>query len=289
MYMSEYEKNTREKFNYLKKYYDETWDEKGHTLHVGLFHNDDDYLENAYKQATEYLIKNTSAIIPLTKESAILDIGCGTGRTLIDICLEFGCRGVGVDVSDEQIKDANAYLDKTNQEREQKGLPSICVTFMRASGSDLDIIFEKDKQFTHIISQDAILLITNKKSLFENVHRLLVPGGVFAVADFLSESKAEERTESEEKFVYRLVNWNEGLSFDAYDEILKMNGMKIVTSERRDEDMMRTYEKLAQKMQEHIAKGDKTYLELKQRYESIVSSVKNGKMGWGLFFTQKPL
>ncbi|MEK9130484.1 MAG: hypothetical protein AAB526_03780 [Patescibacteria group bacterium] len=53
--------------------------------------------------------------------------------------------------------------------------------------------------------------------------------------------------------------------------------------------MIRTYGKLAQKMQDYVDKGDKTYLELKQRYESIVSSVKSDKMGWGLFFTQKPL
>lgn len=287
--MSEHEKNTREKFNYLKKYYDETWDEKSHTLHVGLFNDNNDSLENSYKQATEYLLQNASAIVPITQKSVVLDIGCGTGRTILDICLKFGCRGVGVDISDEQIKDAEIYLENLNTEREQKGLLKINVEFVRASGSDLDKTFEKDQQFTHIISQDAILLITNKKSLFQNVYRLLTPGGVFALADFLSESKAEERTESEEKLVYKLVNWNEGLSFNAYEEILKMIGLMIVKSERRDKDMIRTYEKLAQKMQDHVSKGDKTYLELKQRYESIVSSVKDGKMGWGLFFTQKPL
>lgn len=287
--MSEHEKNTREKFNYLKKYYDETWDEKSHTLHVGLFNNDSDSLENAYTQATEYLIQNASAIVPITQKSVILDIGCGTGRTLIDICLEFGCRGIGIDLSDEQIKDAEIYLDNINKEREQKELPKIGAKFIRASGSDLDKTFEEDQQFTHIISQDAILLITNKRSLFQNVYRLLVPGGVFAVADFLSESKTEERTESEENLIYKLVNWNEGLSFSAYEEILKMVGLTIVKAERRDEDMVRTYGKLAQKMQDYVAKGDKTYLELKQRYESVVSSVKNGKMGWGLFFTQKSL
>lgn len=286
--MSKHEKTTREKFNFLKKYYDETWDEKSHTLHVGLFQSEQDSLDDSYKNATDYLIKNVFDVVPITKKSVILDIGCGTGRTLVDVCLQYNCHGVGVDLSDEQIKDAKNHISKINHDRLLKGLPKIKVKFVRASGSELDKTFKKDNQFTHIISQDAILLITNKQSLFHNIHRLLVPGGVFAVADFLSESKPEERTKSEENLIYKLVNWNEGLSFEAYSKILETVGLSVVKSERRDKDMIKTYTKLAQKMQDHVAKGDKTYAELKDRYESIVSSVKSNKMGWGLFFAQKP-
>ncbi|OGD39276.1 hypothetical protein A3A25_03725 [Candidatus Azambacteria bacterium RIFCSPLOWO2_01_FULL_46_26] len=285
--MSENEKSTREKFNFLKKYYDETWDENSHTLHVGLFQSDQDSLVDSYRHATDHLINNASEIVPITKKSVILDVGCGTGRTLVDVCLQYGCRGVGVDLSDEQIKDAKSHLNKINQDRLSQGLPKIRARFIRASGSELDKTFKKDNQFTHIISQDAILLITNKHSLFRNIHRLLVPGGIFAVADFLSESAPEERTESEENLIYKLVNWNEGLSFEAYRKILETIGLSVVKSERRDKDIINTYAKLAQKMGQHIVDGDKTYTELKERYESIVSSVKNGKMGWGFFFAKK--
>ena len=285
--MSENEKTTREKFNFLKKYYDETWDENDHTLHVGLFQSDQDSLNDSYRHATDYLINNASEIVPITKKSIVLDVGCGTGRTLADVCLQYGCRGIGIDLSDEQIKDAENHLNKTNQEILLQGLPKIRAKFIRASGSELDRIFKKDNQFTHIISQDAILLITNKQSLFRNIHRLLVPGGIFAVADFLSESAPEERTESEENLIYKLVNWNEGLSFEAYRKILENIGLSVVKSERRDKDMINTYAKLAQKMEQHIVDGDKTYTELKERYESIVSSVEKGKMGWGFFFAKK--
>ncbi|MDP1688600.1 MAG: SDR family NAD(P)-dependent oxidoreductase [bacterium] len=285
--MSENEKLTREKFNFLKKYYDETWDENSHTLHVGLFKNDQDSLADSYRHATDYLINNAYDVVPITKKSVILDVGCGTGRTLVDVCLQYGCRGVGVDLSDEQINDAKNHISKINQERLLQGLPKIRAKFIRGSGSELDKTFKKDSQFTHIISQDAILLITNKQSLFRNILRLLVPGGIFAVADFLSESAPEERTESEENLIYKLVNWNEGLSFEAYGKILETIGLSVVKSERRDTDMINTYAKLAQKMEQHIVDGDKTYTELKERYESIVSAVKNGKMGWGFFFAKK--
>ena len=286
--MSKQENITRKKFNYLKKYYDETWDEDQHTLHVGLFKNKKDSLNEAYAQATEHLIENVEAILPIDKNSNILDVGCGTGRTLIDICAKFGCCGIGIDLSDEQIKDAEIYLNKLNRERAQQEISRINAKFIRSSGSSLDDIFRKDNEFTHIISQDAILLVENKKSLFSNIHRLLVPGGVFAAADFLSESSIKERTKKEENLIYKLVNWNKGLSFEDYNGILKAVGLEIIKSERRDEDMLMTYEKLAKKMDEYSTGKEKTYSELRERYEAIAVAVKNGKMGWGFFFAQKP-
>lgn len=285
--MSKQEKITRERFNYLKKYYDDSWDEKEHTLHVGLFKSKHDSLEKSYYQATQHLLENVSKIKPINQDSTILDIGCGTGRTLINICVKFGCSGIGVDLSDEQIKDAEIYLNKLNTERSKEGKSSIRAKFIRSSGSTLDKTLKEDSQFTHVISQDALLFVENKQSLFQNIYRLLTPGGVFAVADFLSESEAKDRTAKEEDLVYKLVNWNKGLSFEQYSEILKAVGLAIIHSEKRDPDMILTYEKLAKKMIEHKRINEKIYLELKERYENIAQSTKEGKMGWAFFFSQK--
>lgn len=284
--ISKHEKTTRDKFNYLKKYYDETWDETRHTLHVGLFENKTDSLNKAYQQATDYLIKKILSFAPINKKSLILDVGCGTGRTLAEICHQFGCRGIGVDISGEQIKDARGYLQKINLEQSQKGLSKLKARFVKASGSDLEKVFKDKKQFTHIISQDAIFLIANKKSFFENVYRLLAPGGLFAVSDFLSESSTSGMTKTDKNLIYKLVNWSDGLSFSEYKAVLKKNGLLFIKAERRDADMILTYEKLAQKMERYISRADKIYLELKERYESIVSAVKNAKMGWGFFFAK---
>lgn len=285
--MSQQEKITREKFNHLKKYYDNSWDEKEHTLHVGLFKNKNDSLEKSYLQATQHLIKKASSIKPINQDSHILDVGCGTGRTIIRICEEFDCRGIGVDLSDEQIKDAKAYLTKINLKRNKEGKTSIRVKFIRSSGSSLDKTFSQKSQFTHIISQDALLFVENKQSLFQNIHRLLTPNGVFAVADFLSESETKDRTTREKDLVYKLVNWNKGLSFEQYTQILKAVGLTIISAEKRDSDMILTYTKLAQKMNRYQENKEKTYRELRDRYENIAQSTKDGKMGWAFFFTQK--
>ncbi|MBT7007487.1 class I SAM-dependent methyltransferase, partial [Candidatus Falkowbacteria bacterium] len=231
--MNKIEETIRTKFNFLKKFYDETWDKSGHTLHIGLFKNKKDTLNKAYKQATEYLVSTASDIKPFDKNSTVLDIGCGTGRTIIEICAKFDCQGTGIDLSDEQIKDAREYLEKLNEQRTKQGKKTINVKFVRGSGSELEKRFRKNEQFSHIISQDAILLVNNKQSLFENVFRILKPGGTLAVADFLSESDNKKISNTEKNLIYKLVNWDKPLSFQTYKNILTTVGLNIIKSEKK--------------------------------------------------------
>lgn len=287
--MHSQENTTRKKFNFLKKYYDETWDEASHTLHVGLFQSGHDTLPEAYANATRHLVEKVCAIVPITQASEILDIGCGTGRTLMEICAQFGCAGVGVDLSDEQIRDARAHLAEMNADRAAKGEPKLRVRFVRASGSDLAKTFPKGERFTHIISQDAIMLVAEKQSLFENAYRLLAPNGVLGVADFLSEVPANTMTARDQELVFTLVNWTGELSEEAYLEILRTVGFTNVHSVRHDADMIRTYQLLADKMSQYTKGDDTTYTDLQNRYEQIVQAVKRGKMGWGFFCAQKPV
>lgn len=278
---------TRKKFNNLKKYYDETWDSENHTLHVGLFNREKSSLEESYVAATDYLVAGIMEKKPISEASIVLDVGCGAGRTLIDLCVRFGCQGVGVDISDEQIKDARNEVQKVNRTRLIQGLPKIKIKFLRVSGSDLSEIKENER-FSHVISQDAILLVEDKRALFESVQRLLIPGGLFAAADFLSESGTAAVSDSEKKLVYDLVNWSQPLSYEMYQDILQQAGLLVDKAERRDADMIKTYDLLAQKMKLFADRGDTMYAELMARYRSIVDSVKQGKMGWGFFYACKP-
>ncbi len=286
--MSDQEKITRKKFNNLKKYYDVSWDSAGHTLHVGLFNNLDLSLEESYQRATDYLHQRLTSVSPIDSDSKILDVGCGTGRTLIELCLKYGGSGVGVDLSDEQIEDAKQYLKNLNIKLKKENRPLVKIRFIRGSGSELERILPKSEQFTHVVSQDALFLVVNKQSLFNNLFRLLKPGGAIAIADFLSENKQENLTSREQELIYKLVNWNEGLSFTDYKKILGIVGFKTIKAECYSEDMIKTYSLLADRMKDFEKQEDKTFSELKDRYQNIVSAVKGEKMGWAMFFAQKP-
>ena len=252
-----------------------------------MFQTGHDSLPEAYANATKHLFDRINVIAPINYKLTLLDVGCGTGRTLIEICATFGCSGVGVDLSDAQILDAQAYLLELNVTRTTQGLPEIRARFVQGSASELETVIKKDERFTHVISQDAIMLVANKQSLFENVYRFLAPGGVLAVTDFLSEVSATNMLESDQRLVYSLVNWTGELSQDVYLKILNTVGFAEATVERHDADMIRTYQMLADKMQPYTNQDDKMYKELQSRYQHIVDAVKRGKMGWGLFLAQK--
>jgi len=275
MTVANIEETTRAKFNTLKAFYDRTWDPENHTLHVGLFRGVEDSLTQAYAQATEYLLSSANSTLAFASQSVVLDVGCGTGKTLTSLCRRFGCRGVGIDISDEQIREAQAARPS-----------DLSIQFIRASGSSLNQAVVSER-FTHVISQDAILLVADKQALFRDVSRLLVSGGVLAVADFLSEESSQERTASDDELVYQLVNWTEPLSFETYTRALEAVSLSVVRSERRGADMIRTYEMLAREIARYSPEEDKTYAELQARYESIVAAVRAGKMSWGFFFAQK--
>lgn len=272
---------TRKKFNALKKYYDQTWDDKTHTLHVGFFGKGAKTLSKAYSDATLYLINKLNKVLKITKESVILDIGCGTGKTLVYVCKKYGCKGVGVDLSDEMIKDANKHLKEVNKKKK------IEVSFIRGSGSELDKVLKKEEKFTHIISQDALFLVNNKKALFSSMYKLLSKGGVFVIDDFLSENPKENYSKKEKELVYNLVNWSKGLSFDMYKEILISQGFKLIHSKTHPKDMIKTYSILANNLKKYFNNRDKTYKDLYDRYMSIVSNVKEGSMNWGIFVGKK--
>jgi cyclopropane fatty-acyl-phospholipid synthase-like methyltransferase len=281
------EKLTRDKFNALKKYYDKTWDEKEHTLHVGFFGMGAKTLEKSYIDATKYLLANLNRIRRLDDRSNILDVGCGTGRTLMAACAKYGCRGVGVDLSDEQIKDAKNALEKINIIRKRNGLNPLKIRFVRGSGSELRKLLPRSKQFTHVLSQDALLFVVDKESLFKNMFRLLVPGGALAIADFLAEKPQSGFSAHERRTIYKMLNWNEDLSFVAYIRFLRTVGFKMIGSEERGRDMVKTYSLLGKSMRRYLRSSDATYSDLAKRYADIVSAVKKGKMGWGLFFAVK--
>lgn len=123
-----------------------------------------DYLVyNNYKD--EYEIGEIMNKTKLTSSSKILDIGCGTGNQVVN----FGSKGyevLGIDVSPSMIKKAKEKYPKYD--------------FEVADASNIDIF--TSNTFTHITClYFTVYYFQNKRQLFENIYRWLMPGGYFIV------------------------------------------------------------------------------------------------------------
>ena len=50
----------------------------------------------------------------VNKSDVVYDLGCGDGRIVVRAATRFGCRGVGVDLNPERVKEAKAYAIRAN-------------------------------------------------------------------------------------------------------------------------------------------------------------------------------
>src|SRR5205807_4138528 len=118
------------------------WDSQG-ALHTGYFAGEGDQDYQAAQQRTSDMLAADAGI---DESSYVLDVGCGCGNFLIHLAERFGCRGEGLDLSEERVKFATGKI----------------------AGRDLRICFRHGSAtrmpyepgtFSHVVSQDALFLV----------------------------------------------------------------------------------------------------------------------------------
>lgn len=160
---------------------------------------------------------NPTAIAALEPGRRVLDLGCGGG---IDVFLAAKAvgptgRAIGLDMTDEMLELANRNLA-------QIGLTN--VEFVKGEMEDIPL---PDGSVDVIISNCVINLSPDKPAVFREAHRVLVPGGRFAVSDVVAnrELTAEEQTD--------LASWTGciagALTIDQFEQGLREAGFSEIT------------------------------------------------------------
>ena len=112
----------------------------------------------------------------------VLDVGCGCGFDSFVASVLVGARGrvVGVDLTPEMLEVA------------QRGLaswPLHNIQFTEASAEDLPF---EDAAFDVVISNGVLNLVPDKAAAFQQLSRVLRPGGRFLAADLLVDEAIPE-------------------------------------------------------------------------------------------------
>jgi SAM-dependent methyltransferase len=109
------------------------------------------------------------------EDRSVLDIGCGTGGVEVLLVGELDAGHVtAIDVEPKMI-------DRTRQRVADAGLADR-VDVRRVEPGPLDF---PDDSFDVVFSKDSMVHIPDKGALFQEVLRVLRPGGVFAASDWL--------------------------------------------------------------------------------------------------------
>ncbi len=115
-------------------------------------------------QAYEYTRERTRSY--LSKSDRVLEVGCGTGSTAIELADSLG-QIVASDISGEMIKIGA-------QKAEKAGIKNI-----EFAEGTLDDLIYADEEFDVILAHNVLHLIPDQHATLDRIHALLKPGGTF--------------------------------------------------------------------------------------------------------------
>lgn len=121
------------------------------------------YKNKMGKFADDVETKLAFSVFTPTEGMRVLDVGCGTGNFSIKLA-EMGCKVIGVDVSEEMLKIAREKI-------REKGLN---IEFHQIDVYDISF---NDNEFDAVFSMAAFEFIKEPKQAYNEMFRVLKPGG----------------------------------------------------------------------------------------------------------------
>jgi sarcosine/dimethylglycine N-methyltransferase len=272
--MSFTETDVEEFFDRSLSAYLSFWDSEG-VLHTGYFAGERD---EDYRAASDRTSQILAADAGIDGSSHVLDVGCGCGNFLVAIAERVGCRGVGLDLSEERIKVA----------REKVAGGELDVRFDHGSATQMSYA---DGSFSHVVSQDALFLVPDKPRSHAEMHRVLRPGGILAFSDFLQ--PRPEVSERARTHVFDRVRWNSGYSFTGYQTALEAAGFEILLARNVTDQIGQTYRVLGKTATRRAETATDQeirdwMLAFAVSCQEIQIAIADGEFGWGMYTARKP-
>ena len=250
------------------EFYEKCWG--GEDIHIGLYATGQETVAEASAAMTQYLLEHAG----IAPGHHVLDIACGYGGTLRKLARS-GCQVTGIDISNHCVSVAR----KANREAGLDDRIEVAV----GDFHDVDSVPDK---WDAVICQEAIIHSHNRPKVFAEAHRILRPGGVFAVSDILTAEKADvSRVEA----AFARIGASADATVRDYQRMAEDAGLAIEYAEERRSDIRAHYEKLADQLaQPDLALDADSVASISKSISRWQAALANGDITWACFVARKP-
>lgn len=153
----------------------------------------------------------------LREGERVLDLGSGSGMDSFFAALEVGPKGhvTGLDMTDEQLKKAESLRQRSSAGN---------LSFVKGYIEDLPL---EDGRFDGVISNGVINLAAEKDKVFEEIARVLKPGGRMAISDIVTEKQLADNIVCDSSLWAACIGG--AAQEDSYRKMIEEAGLKVVT------------------------------------------------------------
>lgn len=176
----------------------------------------DQVLENTLHPGGLKLTERLAGVSMLKPGSKVLEIGCGKGITAIFLAQNYGCSITGIDISPVQIGSARERAKNENMSEK--------TSFITADCQELPLFAD---YFDMVFSECSISLVQNKKRIFDEIWRVLKPGGRLTITDLIR--RDNEVTKGSSFALFPCIDNVESLK--GYRKLLKSMGFRNIHTE----------------------------------------------------------
>lgn len=248
----------------------------GEDIHVGLYRSDDEPIRDASRRTVDEMASR----LDLGPNTAFLDIGAGFGGAVRHLVAEQGLKNVVA---------LNLSTTQNRRHREMNEAAGIG-NRVRVVDAAFENIPEPDESFEIVWCQDSILHSGEKARVFQEVHRVLKPGGDFIFTDPM---QADDCPEGVLGPVLARIHLEEMGSFAKYRALAKELGWEEVSVDDHSHQLPRHYGRVRAELVKNDASLKKVcseaYLEnMKKGLQHWVDAGNAGHLAWGIIHFRKP-
>ena len=198
----------------------------GSDIHIGRYDTGRESVAEGSAAMTRHLL----GLAGFREGDRVLDIACGFGGTLAQLA-GIGCRAAGMDISQVCVAQARRALAAAGLAED-----------IPVSRGDFHDIESAPGVWDGLVCQESIIHSSDRSRVFDEAHRVLRPGGIFAVSDILATDGADPELIAA---AFDRLGVHEFATRGDYEAMARKAGFRIDHAEERRQDIETHYAKLA--------------------------------------------